>query len=66
MIWIANIVIAAVGGAVFVGWMRNRRRANYRDIRREEISQDLAAQDELLEDAINEQERERAQNPQQR
>ena len=58
MIWILNIVIALIGVAVFVGWMRNRRRENYRDIRRAEISEDLAAQDELLEDAINEHERE--------
>lgn len=57
MIWILNIVIAVIGVTVFVGWMRNRRREDYRDIRRAEISEDLAAQDELLEDAINEHER---------
>jgi len=55
---ILNIVIAVMGGAVFVGWLRNRRRDDHRDIRRAEISDDLAAQDELLADAINEHERE--------
>jgi hypothetical protein len=57
MIWILNIVIAVIGVAVFVGWMRNRRREDYRDIRRAEISDDLAAQDELLADAIEEHQR---------
>jgi hypothetical protein len=57
MIWILNIVIAVIGVAVFVGWMRNRRREDYRDIRRAEISDDLAAQDELLADAIDEPQR---------
>jgi len=56
--WILNIVIAVMGGAVLVGWLRNRRRDDHRDIRRAEISDDLAAQDELLADAINEHERE--------
>ena len=56
--WILNIVIAVMGGAVLVGWLRNRRRDDHRDIRRAEISDDLAAQDELLEDAVNEDERE--------
>jgi len=55
---ILNIVIAVMGGAVLVGWLRNRRRDDHRDIRRAEISDDLAAQDELLADAINEHERE--------
>jgi hypothetical protein len=54
MIWIVNIVIAVIAVAVLVGWIRNRRREDYRDIRRAEISDDLAAQDELLEDALNE------------
>jgi len=57
MIWILNIVIAVIGVAVFVGWMRNRRGEDYRDIRRAEISDDLAAQDELLADAIDEHQR---------
>jgi hypothetical protein len=54
MIWILNIVIAVIGIGVFIGWMRNRRRESYRDIQRAEISEDLAAQDELLEDALTE------------
>jgi hypothetical protein len=54
MIWVFNIVLAVIGVAVFVGWMRNRPRETYRDIQRAEISDDLAAQDELLEDALTE------------
>jgi hypothetical protein len=60
MIWILNIVIAVIGITVFVGWMRNRRREDYRDIRRAEVCEELAAQDELLEDAINEHTRSRS------
>jgi hypothetical protein len=52
--WVVNIVIAVIGVAVFIGWMRNRRREEYRDIQRAEISDDLAAQDQLLEDALAE------------
>jgi hypothetical protein len=59
MIWIANIVIAVIGIAVFVGWLRNRHREDHRDISRAEISDDLAAQDELLEDALTEEQRAR-------
>jgi hypothetical protein len=55
LIWILNIAILVIAIAVFVGWMRNRRREDYRDISRAEISGDLAAQDELLEDALTEQ-----------
>lgn len=55
LIWILNIAIAAVGAAVLIGWLRNRPREDDRDIRRGEISDDLAAQDELLEDALREQ-----------
>ncbi len=59
MIWILNIVIAVIGIAVLVGWLRNRRPKNYRDISRAEISDDLAAQDELLEDVLTEEQRAR-------
>jgi hypothetical protein len=55
MIWILNIVILVMGIAVFVGWLRNRRPENYRDIERAEISADLKAQDELLEDVLSQQ-----------
>lgn len=55
MIWILNIVILVMGVAVFVGWLRNRRPENYRNIERAEISDDLKAQDELLADALTEQ-----------
>ncbi len=55
MLWIINNVILLMGAAVFVGWLRNRRREDHRDISRAEISADLAAQDELLEDALTEQ-----------
>jgi hypothetical protein len=54
MIWILNMVILVMAVAVFVGWIRNRRRDAYRDIKRAEISSDLKAQDELLEDALSE------------
>lgn len=55
MIWILNIVIGVIAAAVLVGWLKNRRREDYRDITRAEISDDLKAQDELLEDALTEQ-----------
>lgn len=55
LIWIINIAIGVIGAAVFAGWTRNRRREDYRDISRAEISDDLKAQDELLEDALTEQ-----------
>lgn len=57
LIWVLNIAIGVIGVAVLVGWIRHQRRANYRDIERAEISDDLAAADELVEDVINEQER---------
>jgi hypothetical protein len=57
MIWILNIVIGVISVAVFAGWMRNRRREDYHDISRAEISDDLRAQDELLEDALSQQNR---------
>jgi hypothetical protein len=60
MIWILNIVIGVISIAVFVGWMRNRRREDHHDISRAEISDDLRAQDELLEDALSEQNRSRS------
>ena len=60
MIWILNIVIGVIGVTVFVGWMRNRRREDYRDISRAEISDDLKAQDELLEDVLSQQNRSRS------
>jgi FtsZ-interacting cell division protein ZipA len=55
LIRILNIAIAVIAIGVFVGWMRNRRREDFRDISRAEVSADLAAQDELLEDALTEQ-----------
>jgi hypothetical protein len=55
LIWILNIVIGVISVAVFVGWMRNRRREDYGDISRAEISDDLRAQDELLEDVLSQQ-----------
>jgi hypothetical protein len=54
MIWILNIAWVAIGIAVFVGWMRNRRPEDYRDIASREISDDFVAQEELLEDALTE------------
>ena len=60
LIWIINIAIGVIGAAVFVGWMRNRRREDYRDISRAEISDDLKAQDELLEDVLGQQNRSRS------
>jgi hypothetical protein len=57
MIWILNSVLLVIGIAVFVGWLRNRRPENYRNIERAEISDDLKAQDELLEDALAERDR---------
>ncbi len=51
------MVILAIGAAVLVGWMRNRRPEQYRDIERAEISDDLKAEDELLEDALAERDR---------
>ncbi len=60
LIWILNIAIGVIAIAVFVGWMRNRHREDYRDITRAEISDDLRAQDELLEDALSQQDRSRS------
>ena len=60
LIWILNIAIGVIGVAVFAGWMRNRRREDYRDISRAEISDDLKAQDELLEDVLSQQNRSRS------
>lgn len=57
MIWILNSVLLLIGIAVFVGWIRNRRPEDYRNIERAEISDDLKAQDELLEDALAERDR---------
>jgi len=59
MIWILNIVFVAIGAAVLVGWLRNRRRHDYRDIESREISDDFVAQEELLEDALTEHTRSR-------
>jgi hypothetical protein len=59
MIWVLNIVFVTIGVAVFVGWLRNRRRYDYRDIESREISDDFVAQEELLEDALTEHTRSR-------
>jgi hypothetical protein len=59
MIWVLNIVFVAIGVAVLVGWIRNRRRYDYRDIESREISDDFVAQEELLEDALTEHTRSR-------
>jgi hypothetical protein len=59
MIWVLNIVFVAIGVAVFVGWIRNRGRYDYRDIESREISDDFVAQEELLEDALTEHTRSR-------
>ena len=60
MIWILNIVIGVISLVVFVGWVRNRRREDYSDISRAEISDDLRAQDELLEDVLSQRDRSRS------
>jgi hypothetical protein len=52
-----NIVFAAIGVAVLVGWLRYRGAKRFRDINKAEISEDLTAGDELLEDALTEQNR---------
>jgi hypothetical protein len=49
-----NIGIAATGVAVLVGWLRQRNAKSCRDINKAEISDDLTAGDELLEDALTE------------
>jgi uncharacterized membrane protein YjgN (DUF898 family) len=60
MIWVLNIIFVIIGVAVFVGWIRNRRRYDYRDIESREISDDFVAQEELLEDALTEHTRSRS------
>ena len=55
--WIVNIGIAVAGVLVLVGWLRHRRRDDYRDIHQSEISADLMAGEELLNDALAEAER---------
>jgi hypothetical protein len=60
LIRVLNILLAVIGIAVFVGWFRNRRPEDYRDIESREISDDFAAQEELLEDALAAERRDRA------
>jgi len=55
--WIVNIGIAVTAVLVLVGWLRNRRRDDYRDIHQSEISADLMAGEDLLNDALAEHER---------
>jgi hypothetical protein len=50
---LVNLGLALAAAVIFVSWIRSRRE-DYRDITRAEISEDLAAQDELLEDVIDE------------
>jgi hypothetical protein len=50
---LVNLGLALSAAVTFVSWIRSRRE-DYRDIARAEISEDLAAQDELLEDVIDE------------
>jgi hypothetical protein len=48
-----NVSLAVAAAVIFVSWIRHRT-ADYGDIERSDISEDLAAADELLEDVINE------------
>jgi hypothetical protein len=54
-----NIGIAATGILVLVGWLRHRGREDDRNIRQSEISDDFAAGQELLDDALSERNRSR-------
>jgi len=55
--WVLNIGIAITGVVVLVGWLRHRGREDYRDINQSEISDDFAAGQELLDDALSERNR---------
>jgi len=55
--WVLNIGIAVTGIGVLVGWLRHRGRADDRNIKESEISQDLLAGQELLDDALSERNR---------
>jgi hypothetical protein len=48
-----NVSLAMAAAVLIVSWIRHRTE-DYRDIRRSEISEDLSAADELLEDVITE------------
>lgn len=48
-----NVSLALAAVVVIVSWIRHRT-DNYRDIRQSEISEDLSAADDLLEDVIRE------------
>jgi hypothetical protein len=48
-----NVSLAVAATAVVVGWIRHRTE-DYRDIKKSEISEDLSAADDLLEDVITE------------
>jgi hypothetical protein len=52
--WIVNIGVAVTAVLVLVGWLRNRRQDDYRDIHQSEISADLMAGEDLLNDALAE------------
>ena len=55
--WVLNIGIAVTGVLVLVGWLRHRGREEDRNISQSEISPDLLAGEELLEDALSERDR---------
>ena len=57
MNWVLNIGIAVTGVLVLVGWLRHRGREEDRNISQSEISPDLLAGEELLEDALSERDR---------
>jgi hypothetical protein len=48
-----NVSLAIAAVVLIASWIRNRSE-DYRDIRKSEISEDLSAADELLEDVITE------------
>jgi hypothetical protein len=59
--WFLNIGIAITGVLVLVGWLRHRGREGDRNIDQAEISDDFAAAQELLDDALSERNRSRTQ-----
>ena len=52
--WFLNVGIAGIGILVLVAWIRHQAAVNYRDIDKAEISADLTAGDDLLQDALAE------------
>jgi hypothetical protein len=63
LIRVLNIGIAVTGILVLIGWLRHRSRDDYRDIRASEVSPDLLAGEELLEDALTAENRSRTELP---